>query len=380
MSTPVEAMGLPRLLIGIPDQGHMGLGEHLAIHGEMALGRGRRHARRFAAELIESIERAGLRGRGGSAFPTAVKMRAVAGARRRGVVVANGAEGEPTSLKDRLLLEALPHLVLDGGSLAGAALGCSDLIVCLPESADAARHSVAQALKERARAECDSIAVRLHLVPDRYVAGQESALVNHLNGGGAVPTLTPPLPFERGVQRRPTLMSNVETLAHIALIARYGPEWFREVGTPAEPGSALITISGAVAYPGVYEIEHRAPLRDILQVAGGPSGDIKALLLGGYSGAWLPGLLVQTLSLSAEHLAPFGAGLGPGILVALPDESCGVAETARVTRWLSRETSGQCGPCIHGLNAIATAVEELAAGRAAEGTEQRIARWASIVQ
>ncbi|MGH2831373.1 MAG: hypothetical protein ACRDK2_01240, partial [Solirubrobacteraceae bacterium] len=115
MSTQIEAVGLPRLLIGIPDQGHMSLGEHLAIHGELALGHGRRHARRVTAELMESIERAGLCGRGGSAFPTAVKMRAVAAARRRPIIVANGAEGEPASLKDRLLLEALPHLVLDGG-------------------------------------------------------------------------------------------------------------------------------------------------------------------------------------------------------------------------------------------------------------------------
>jgi len=380
MSAQAQAVRLPRLLSGTPDQGQMSLREHLVIHGEIPAGRGRRHKRGVAAGLIESIERAGLCGRGGAAFPTAVKMRAVAKERRRGIVIANGAEGEPASLKDGLLLEALPHLVLDGGSLAAAAVGASELVVCVPRSASAARQSLTQALRERERERYDSVAVRLELLPDRYLAGQESALVSHLNGGPGVPTLTPPMPFERGVQRRPTLINNVETLAHIALIARHGSEWFRELGTPGQPGSALLTLAGAIEYPGVYEIEHGAPLGDLIEAAGGPTGEIKALLLGGYSGTWLPGLLAYTLSLSAEHLAPYGAVLGPGIVLALSEDACGVAETARVARWLSEETAGQCGPCVHGLNAIATAIEELQAGTAASGTEQRIARWASMAQ
>jgi NADH:ubiquinone oxidoreductase subunit F (NADH-binding) len=381
MSTQqVHAVRLPRLLIGTPDQGQMSLREHLEIHGELPAGRGRRHKRGVAAGLVESIERAGLCGRGGAAFPTAIKMRAVAKERRRGIVVANGAEGEPASLKDKLLLEVLPHLVLDGGSLAAAAVGASELIVCVPRSASTARHSLTQALRERERERYDSVAVRVALVPDRYLAGQESALVSHLNGGPGVPTLTPPMLFERGVQKRPTLINNVETLAQIALIARYGSEWFRELGPPGQPGSALLTLSGAIEYPGVYEIEHGAPLGDLIEAAGGSTSDIKALLLGGYSGTWLPGMLAHTLSLSAEHLAPFDVMLGPGIVLALSEEACGVAETARVTRWLSEETAGQCGPCVHGLNTIATAIEELQAGTAATGTEQRIARWASMVQ
>jgi len=380
MSTQTQAVCLPRLLIGTPDHGQMSLREHLAIHGEIPTGHGRRHNRGFATGLLERIERAGLCGRGGAAFPTAVKMRAVAKQRRRAIVVANGAEGEPASLKDKLLLEALPHLVLDGGSLAAAAVGASELIVCLPRSASTARQSLTQALRERERRRYDSVPVRVELVPDRYLAGQESALVSHLNAGPGVPALTPPMLFERGVQKRPTLINNVETLAHIALIARYGPEWFRELGTPGQPGSVLLTLSGAVEYPGVYEIEHGAPLGDLIKAAGGSTSEIKALLLGGYSGTWLPGMLAHTLCLSAEQLAPFEAVLGPGIIFALSEDACGVAETARVTRWLSEETAGQCGPCVHGLNAIATAIEDLKAGTAATGTEQRIARWASMVQ
>jgi NADH:ubiquinone oxidoreductase subunit F (NADH-binding) len=369
--------GLPRLLSGIRTDRQMDLGEHLEIHGKLPTGHGRRYRRRDAADLLKGLDRAGLRGRGGAAFPTATKMRAVAAGRRRAIVVANGAEGEPASRKDKLLLEALPHLVLDGGSLAAAAVGAGELIVCVPRSAATARQSLSQAMKERER-EHDSVAVRLEIVPDRYLAGQESALVSYLNRGPGLPTLTPPMPFERGVQKRPTLVNNVETLAHIALIARYGSEWFRELGTQSHPGSALFTLSGAVEHPGVYEIEHGAPLGDLIQAAGGARSEIRALLLGGYSGTWLPGSLAYTLSLAAERLEPYGAGLGPGIVLALSEDACGVSETARITRWLAGQTAGQCGPCVHGLSAIAGAIEEIAAGTAASGTGRSIARWASL--
>jgi NADH:ubiquinone oxidoreductase subunit F (NADH-binding) len=380
MSLLVDRAVLPRLLSGASADGPKSLREHLAIHGEIPAPHGRRHRRRDAAGLIESVERAGLRGRGGAAFPTAVKMRALATARRRGIVVANGAEGEPASLKDRLLLETLPHLVLDGGSLAADAVGASELIVCVPHSANNARNSLVQALREREKGRYDTVAIRLVLVPDRYLAGQESALVSHLNGGPGVPTLTPPMPFERGVQRRPTLVNNVETLAHIALIARHGSAWFRELGTPSEPGSTLLTLSGAVTYPGVYEIEHGTALTDLLDAAGGPASEIRALLLGGYSGTWLPGSHASTLALSAGQLAPYRAALGPGIVLALSDNACGAAETARVVRWLAAQTAGQCGPCVHGLNAIAASLEEIVDGTAAPGTERRVARWASMVE
>ena len=115
--------------------------------------------------------------------------------------------------------------------------------------------------------------LRLTRVPNRYLAGQESALVNHVNGGPAIPTFTPPLPFERGVRRRPTLVGNVETLAHIALIARHGPDWFRELGIASQPGSALVTLSGSgLAAPGVYEIELGSPLPALIDAAGGLQG------------------------------------------------------------------------------------------------------------
>src|SRR5262249_7723995 len=158
-------------------------------------------------------------------------------------------------------------------------------------------------------------------VPGNYVAGQESALINHLNGGPARPTFTPPLPFEQGVRRRPTLVSNVETLAHVALIARHGPRWFRQLGPPSEPGSALVTLSGPVAAPGVYEIEHGAPLTALLEAAGGTTAPVRAALLGGYGGAWVGGESMHRLALSDEHLAPHGATLGASVVALLSENA-----------------------------------------------------------
>lgn len=378
MSRPPEPpVGLPRLLNAIPAHGAMSLDEHLAVHGEPPLARGRRECR-DAAALIDRLERAGLRGRGGAAFPTAVKMRAVAGSRGRAVVVANAAEGEPASLKDRMLVAALPHLVLDGAVLAAQAVGAQEVILCVPDTVDL--NAPQRAIAERRELDGGAAEIRMATVPERYVAGQETALVNHLGGGPALPTFIPPMPFERGVGRRPTLVNNAETLAHVALIARHGPNWFRQLGTSVEPGSTLVTLSGPIAYPGVYEIEQGASLTSLLEAAGGTTSPPRAVLLGGYAGTWVSADLLRGLALSAEHLASHGATLGAGIVALLSADACGVAETARVLRWMARQSAGQCGPCVHGLDAIATSVEEVAGGSAGGKARQHIARLAMLVR
>jgi NADH:ubiquinone oxidoreductase subunit F (NADH-binding) len=372
-----EAPGLPRLLAEIPQEGSMSLRKHLALHGDVPLYERRR---REESPLIGRIERAGLRGRGGAGFPMAAKLRAVAASRRRAIVVVNIAEGEPASLKDRALAQALPHLVLDGGELAAEALGADELLVCVCETANGSVESVARAIEERASRARRGPAAQLVTVPATYVAGQESALVNFLGGGPPVPTFTPPRPFESGVRKRPTLVSNAETLAHLALIARHGSAWFRELGTPSEPGSALVTLSGPVAYPGVYEIESGSSLRSLIDAAGGTTARVRGALIGGYAGTWIAGELVGGISLSDEHLAPHGATLGAGVVVLLSDDACPVAETARVARWLAEESSRQCGPCVHGLDALARTVEEISLGEARGKVGQRLAELSELVR
>jgi len=372
------APSLPRLLEGFPAHGALDLESHTDVHGPLPLAHKR--GRRVESPLIGRIERSRLGGRGGAGFPTATKMRAVAGARGRAIVVVNAAEGEPASLKDRTLCQSLPHLVLDGAQLAAQAIGADEVIVCVCESASPSIHSITAAIAERGRLPGAPARVKVSTVPSDYVAGQETALVNHLNGGPAKPTFTPPMSFEQGVRRRPTLVNNAETLAHLALIARHGSEWFRQLGTPTQPGSALVTLSGPVAHPGVYEIEHGASLTSLIEAAGGSTAGVRGALLGGYAGTWIAGELLPGVALSDEHLAPHGASLAAGVVLLLSEDACPVAETARVARWLASQSSGQCGPCVNGLDALASTIEQVAAGMPEAQAAQRIERLASLTQ
>jgi NADH:ubiquinone oxidoreductase subunit F (NADH-binding) len=370
-------LALPRVLAGAHRDRPVALAEHLYAHGELGL----RPRRGAAAELLELVEASGLQGRGGAAFPTGRKLRAVADAGRRPVVLANGAEGEPVSGKDQLLLAHVPHLVLDGAAVAAAAVGAREAVIAIGAGARQAMTAVRAATAERERRRLDRVSFQLVSVPDRFVAGEETALVNRLNGGPAIPTFTPPRPFERGVGGAPTLVQNVETLAHLALIARFGSDWFRALGTPAEPGSALVTLGGAVRQPGIYEIPLGLPFADLLARAGGPSAPLQAFLIGGYFGAWISAEQARTLALLDSDLQTVGAALGARAIFALPASACGIVETARVARYLAQESAGQCGPCVNGLDAIAAALEQLAFGKhGRRSLDARLDRWLEQVQ
>ncbi len=373
-----EAPTLPRLLAGVPAQGAMDLQTHLQIHGEPPPAR--RRDRRGASALIDQVAQAGLDGRGGAGFPLATKLRSVVSGKGRPIVLVNATEGEPASLKDRTLIETLPHLVLDGAALAARAIGADEAIVCLCESAGTAFQRADQAIAERERLPGPWARIALASAPEGYVAGQESALVNHLNGGPAKPTFTPPAPYERGVRHRPTLVSNAETLAHLALIARHGARWFRQLGLDEQPGSTLITLSGPLAYPGVYEVEFGASLTSLIDAAGGTTARVRAALFGGYAGTWVDGSALARVALSGPHLAPYGATLGAGVVALLPEDACPIAEVARVTRWLAEQSAGQCGPCVHGLGALAETFEQtLRGGVQARHAAARVQQLSALV-
>jgi NADH:ubiquinone oxidoreductase subunit F (NADH-binding) len=357
--------GLPRLLSGLrPGGGPLDLDAHLAVHGQ----------RPSPGSLIELVSESGLRGRGGGGFPAGRKLEAVASARRRPVVVANGAEGEPVSFKDKTLLRRAPHLVLDGTALAAAAVGAREAFVTVEHTAHEEIEAVSWALDQRRARRADrGVVLRLVLVPSGFVTGEETALVNVLEGGDPKPRFTPPRPYEKGVRGAPTLVQNVETLAHLALIGRHGPDWFRALGTSEEPGSALFTVSGVVARPGVYEAALGTPLATLLEQAGGVRGIPGALLLGGYFGSWVDPDTAQGLSLLDSELAAAGSSLGAGAIVVLPSGACGLDQAARVARYLADSSAGQCGPCVHGLAALAGALESLVDGLG--DTRVHAARW-----
>jgi NADH:ubiquinone oxidoreductase subunit F (NADH-binding) len=334
-----------RLLAGVrADRRPVLLAEHLRRYGPLDVD---------PRAIVDVVDRAGLRGRGGGAFPTASKIQAVRSAGGRAIVVANGAEGEPISAKDKTLLAYVPHLVLDGAVVAARAVRAREVIVAVPRSLLAVvRHAISERDDGRVRLEPVD-------VPETFVAGEETALVQYLNGGPALPTFTPPRPFERGVRGLPTLVQNVETLANLALIARYGSDWFRSAGTDDQPGTTLVTVCGAVREPGVSEIPIGYPLARLLADAGGVRGNAAAFLIGGYFGTWVSAAAADGIMLADAELARHDASLGARAIVVLPEGTCGVHETARIARYLAHESAGQCGPCVHGLDAIASDLEQL---------------------
>ena len=363
-----QAAGLPRLLPAAPED----LRAHLARYGPTPY-------RSQPGALIEDIEASGLTGRGGAAFPVYRKLAAVAraGARQgRKVVVANGAESEPASRKDELLLRVAPNLVLDGLQLAAEAVGAAEAHLYLHR---APGPEILRALAERAARGLDWLAVTITQAPPRFLAGQETAVVNRLGGGPALPTFQPPRVSERGLGGAPTLVQNAETLAHLALIARYGPRWFRAAGTAAEPGSMLTTIYRPGVRTQVVEAEIGTPLRTLLGDGDGVPR-AQAWLVGGYHGTWLPLPDAAGITLDNASLRRFGAAAGAGVLAALPSDRCGLTEAARVTGYLAAESAGQCGPCLNGLPRIAAALAELAGPGHRRQTRADLQRWAGLVE
>src|SRR5579872_1571222 len=307
--------------------GPVSLAAHLIRYGALPCFRGR--AQRDA--MIAEVEAAGLTGRGGAAFPTARKLAAAAGGRRP-VVVGNGTEGEPASAKDKALMARSPQLVLDGAVVAAELTGAAEAVIVAHRDV---REIIDQAAAERRGAGFDQVRISVRIASDRFAGGESSAVVHWLKRGVPAPTGRPAR--QAGPYGAPALVQNVETLGHLALIARYGATWFRSVGTSAEPGSMLVTILGAVRMPCVTEIAIGTPVGHILDLAGGPSAPLRALLLGGYSGAWVPAAEAMGRPFSARGLEDLGATPGAGLIVALPATACGLRETARVIRYLASE-------------------------------------------
>jgi NADH:ubiquinone oxidoreductase subunit F (NADH-binding) len=320
-------------------------------------------------QLTDALERAGVHGRGGAAFPTATKLRAVAARRGRPIVVVNAAEGEPLSHKDRYLLTGRAETVLDGAAAAAGALGAEEIIIAVDQQLIAEADTIANAVHERRDLNRRGLRTSVQAVPPGYVTGQETALIAALSGREAKPTLVPPYPFERGLHGRPTLVSNTETYSHIGRVAR---------GT--FDGTRLVTVSGAVSQPGLVEITPDTTLGGVLRTTGGSTEEIQGVLLGGYAGTWTTSAKAMSLPLNEQILREHHLTLGPGIVFVLGEFSCPVAEVARVTRWMAAESAGQCGPCVHGLGAMAAALEGLTHEDDAFRSVAQIRGWSEMVR
>jgi NADH:ubiquinone oxidoreductase subunit F (NADH-binding) len=366
-----------------------GLDAHLRTHGSLPhVGPG----------VIDEIGLAGVEGRGGAGFPLARKLDAVSSRTRRGgrgapIVIANGAEGEPASRKDAVLLERAPHLVLDGIVVAAQAIGATEAVVATSARlADRVRQALAERTDGRRGTGTDGqrgtgtdpVAIEVRALPHTsYVAGQATALASAVVGGRGLPEERVVRLADRGPSGRPTLVSNVETLAQAALVARYGAAWARSVGSASAPGTRLVTVSD-VTDPGgavVLETAGGAPTWQLLgasRLAAADPRRTRAVLVGGWGGTWVPAAALDA-TFDVDGLAPWGAAPGAGVLAVLDDRTCPVGVTAGLATALAGASAGRCGPCVNGLPRIADVVADLASGRRAGDLAGEVRRVAALV-
>ncbi len=345
----------PRRLLATVELGPS-LDAHRRTHGPLTLPEGPSEVAR--GTLQRAMDAVGLTGRGGSHVQSSLKL-AFAAQDRRPVVVVNATEGEPASGRAHALLLHAPHLVLDGAVVLASVLGARDIAIAVADDQDLQAHAVEVAIAERS----ERLRFSLERPPSRYVTGEESALVRFIDGGAALPTFRVERPSFGTIGRHRAIVHNLETMAQVGLLAAHGPRWFAEVGTGSERGTTLVTLSGAVRVPGVYEVPLGAPLGAALEMAGGLTAPVAAFQVGGYGGAWLGPNRVD-VALDEPSLRSVGATLGAGSIVAVPATTCVLAEASLVVRWMAGESAGQCGPCVFGLPAVASDLELLAAGRA----------------
>ncbi len=381
MLNPAGFPGGPRAEVGVSGVGRIDRADRLLAGPMPAAGPERQidHRARLGplpradAALIPMLEAAGIEGRGGAGFSMGKKWRSIAErADGHAVVLANGAEGKPTSRKDGVLMAIRPHLVLDGAELAADAVGAEEIVIYVGTDHRAAISALGQAIEERRST--FRVPVELIEAPHGYVAGEASAAVHYVNDRDARPTGSP-RPYEAGVRGQPTLVQNVESLAYAALVARYGDAWYRTAGRASTPGTALVTVSGSTDTQRVVEIEYGTTVREVLDRVGGVARAGQAVLLGDSFGAWADISGAWDLPLDPAVMRQEGMAFGAGVVSVVPVGTCGVVQAAGIMAFMAGESAAQCGPCVFGLRSLADATARVAAGRAQSEDLERISRW-----
>ncbi|HLC43274.1 MAG TPA: NADH-ubiquinone oxidoreductase-F iron-sulfur binding region domain-containing protein [Methylomirabilota bacterium] len=297
--------------------------------------------------VLEMVEAAELLGRGGAAFPTAKKWRFARQEPSPRYVVLNGGEDEPGSLKDRMLMEHHPHLVLEGVLLAAHAIEAEEAYLYVNHTYEAAIGGLKNALAEARSKRYVKIPFTLFPAPTEYVAGEDTAALEAIEGKEALPRKKPPYPTTAGLFGKPTVVNNVETFANVPPIVLKGPQWYRSIGSEGCHGTALFTLGEEMSRPGVYELPFGTPLRYLIEQCGGGlrSGTrLKAILPGGPSSAFLtPDQL--DVKLDYGSLVNAGSTLGCGVVRCLAEDECVVEELLRIARFFEKESCGQCSAC-----------------------------------
>ena len=325
--------------------------------------------------IVDELQASGLTGYGGAGFPTGTKWDAVSKEPGPRYVVVNADEGEPGTIKDRYVMELRPHLMLEATVLAMRSLGASDGYVYLREEYATARARLERALDEfRAAGLLDGLTLELVVGAGAYIAGEETAMLESMEGRRAMPRLKPPFPSQFGYLGRPTLIQNVETLAHLPAIVRNGGEWWAGLGTRGAKGTRLWSVTGAVGTPGCYEAPNGVTTRELVdEYAGGFSDEVGAVVPGGAASGILPPAALDA-PLTRDGLREYGAGPGSAAVQVFPASYSPLRLLSETMRFFAEESCQKCTPCRIGNRALHHLSEELEHGEAAM-TREKVDEW-----
>ena len=325
--------------------------------------------------IVEELKASELTGFGGAGFPTGVKWEAVAREPGQRYVVVNADEGEPGTIKDRYVMELRPHLLIEGTLIAMRSLDAEEGFIYLREEYATARMRLLQAIEEyRAAGLLDGLSLELVIGAGAYIAGEETAMLESMEGRRAMPRLKPPFPSQVGYLGRPTLINNVETLAHIPAILRNGGAWWSGLGTRGASGTRLWSVTGAVGKPGCYEAPAGVTTRELVdEYAGGLTDDVGSIVPGGAASGILPPSAFDA-PLTRDGLREYGAGPGSAAVQVFPTAYSPLRLLAETMRFFAEESCQKCTPCRIGNRALHHLFEELAHGEAAM-TREKVDEW-----
>ena len=364
----MEGILFPRGVV----EGREGLTEYRARGGYQALAKA---LEADPEDTVKEVSAAGLRGRGGAGFPTAKKWAFTREAPDQPrYLVMNGGEDEPGSKKDRLLMENLPHLVIEGVILSAYAIGAAKAYLYINANYEAALKSMTDALAEAKDAgywgqtilgSKFSLDIEITPAPHNYVAGEDTAVLEVIEGKKPLPRQKPPFPVTVGLFGKPTSINNVETLANVAPILLHGSDWYRKFGTAESPGTMIFSLNDDVNRPGIYELPFGTPLRYLIEECGGGmkgGGKIKAIMPAAPSSAFLPPDKIDT-PLDHNSMREAGSALGCGVVHLIGEETCIVEEVLKISEFFTVESCGQCPACRMETNTLTSLLKKVQQGQ-----------------
>lgn len=343
-------------------------------------------------DLLDIVKKSNLRGRGGAGFPTGMKWSFVSKPDNSGhrYLVANADEMEPGTFKDRLLMEFDPHQLIEGMILSAYAITADVGYIFIRHEYHLAIARLREAIQSAVESNLlgnnilggeYSFNLHVHVSAGRYICGEETALLNSLEGKRATPRAKPPFPQVSGLWGRPTIVNNVETLCNIPHIVANGPEWFQSLGSGADAGTKLYGASGRVKKPGCWELPIGTPVREILEKHAGGMKDgysLKGFLPGGASTDFLVSEHLD-IPMDYESIMKAGSRMGTGTMIILDDKTCPVGMIANLEKFFARESCGFCTPCREGLPWVRDILDGIEAGRGSPGDIEILERQGKFI-